>query len=250
MLTSSAFALPILKITWTPIAERYVYMASAPFVMGVTLLYVNYFNRYLSTRSATLAIAAILGSAAFVTVQRNIIWQDNFTLYEDTVKKSPDFGVIRNEYAVALRGRGRVEEADKIMLANTVDDFQPSSLNNILILVNKGDLSEARLQLLERLKKKTDYDLLAYELLLKIDELRRVKAVGDSRQRAVDLEILADLKKLETLSGDPFYHYRTGKVQLLLGDKTSAKQSFAQAWQGAPQNSHYRDAARKLAERL
>jgi len=250
LLASAAFALPILKITWTPIAERYVYMASAPFCIGVTVLYIRYIARFVSARVTTLVVAAVLGSAAVVTAQRNIVWQDNLSLFADTLEKSPDFAAIKNEYAIALRERGRIEEADRIMLANTVDEFQPSSLNKIRIMVNQGKLEEARLMLLERLQTKTDYDLLAYELLLRIDEQRREKATADSIIRAVDQDILADFEKLIKISGDPFYHYRAGKVLLRLGDKAAAKQSFTKAWKGSPPTSHYHDAAGKLAERL
>lgn len=250
MLTSSAFALPILKITWTPIAERYVYMASAPFIIGVTFCYIKFASDRISARVTTLVVAAVLGSAAIVTAQRNIIWQDNLTLFEDTLKKSPDFGAIRNEYAIALRSHGRTAEADDIMLSNVVDEFQPSSLNKIKILVNQGKLEEARTMLQERLKNPSDYDQLSYELLLKIDEMRREKATRHSERNSIDKEILEDMKKLATMSGDPFYHYRIGIVQLRLSDQKSAKESFAKAWKGSSEKSHYHEAAKKLAERL
>jgi len=250
MLTSSAFLLPILKITWTPIAERYVYMASAPFLIGVTVLYIKYISDRLSARVTTLVVATVLGSAAIVTAQRNIIWQDNFTLFEDTMKKSPDFGAIINEYAVALRARGRVEEADKIMLSNVVDEFQPSSLNKIRIMVNQGKVAEARTMLLERLKKPSEYDNQSYELLLKIDEIRREKTTNEAEKQRIDREILNDLLKLVTITGDPFIHYRLGTIYLRLADKKSAKASFEQAYQNSSKNSHYHEAAKKLADRL
>jgi len=250
ILTSSAFALPVLKITWTPIAERYVYMALAPFLIGVTLLYIKYLSDKLSTRVSTLVVATVLGSAAIVTAERNIIWQDNFTLFEDTLRKSSDFGAIKNEYAIALRSRGRVAEADQIMLTNVVDEFQPSSLNIIRIMVNQGNLEEARMMLQERLKKPGDYDQLSYELLLKVDEMRREKATKDSEKKSIDREILADIQKLNSMSGDPFYHYRIGVVQLRLGEQKEAKLSFTKAWQGSSPNSHYHNAAKKLAEKL
>lgn len=250
MLTSSAFLLPILKITWTPIAERYVYIASAPFLIGVTVLYIKYFADRLSARVTTLVVAIVLGSAAIVTAQRNIIWQDNFTLFEDTMKKSPDFGAIKNEYAVALRARGRIEEADKIMLSNVVGEFQPSSLNKIIIMMNQGKLEEARTMLLDRLKKPSEYEILSYELLLKIDEIRREKTITKVEKQNVDRDILNDLLKLATMTGDPFYHYRLGTIYLRLSDKKSAKASFEIAYQNSPKNSHYHEAAKKLADRL
>jgi hypothetical protein len=250
MLTSSAFLLPVLKITWTPIAERYIYMASAPFLIGVTLLYIKYFADRFTYRVTTIIAAAVLGSATVVTAQRNIIWQDNFTLFEDTLKKSPEFGVIKNEYAIALRTRGRIEEADKIMLSNAVDEFQPSSLNKIIIIANHGKLDEARTILLGRQQKPSDYESMSHELLLKIDEMRREKAITEVEKQNIDRDILADLQKMATLTRDPFYQYRVGTIQLRLGDNISAKASFENAYQKSPKNSHYHEAAKKLAERL
>lgn len=250
MLTSSAFVLPILKITWTPIAERYVYMASAPFLISTTLMYSKHFSNLFSARASIVLVALILGCFAFATVKRNIIWQDNLTLFEDTLKKSPDFGVIKNEYAIALRDKGRIKEADSIMLSNTVDEFQPSSLNNIKVMANKGELKKARLLLLERLNKDSEYKNLSYELLLNIDELRRDKAKYDNEKALIDKDLINDLKALLLITEDPFYHYRLGKVQLRLDDKVSAKVSFTKAWQGASPKSHYREAAKKLSERL
>jgi len=52
------------------------------------------------------------------------------------------------------------------------------------------------------------------------------------------------------MTGDPFYHYRIGMVQLRLNRRDAAKDAFTKAWQKAPPNSHYREAAKKLAEKL
>ncbi|MDD2899686.1 MAG: hypothetical protein PHI31_13355 [Desulfuromonadaceae bacterium] len=250
MLTSPAFILPILKITWTPIAERYIYMASAPFLIGSSLLYLKYITEKLTSKISVLLISVVLGIAAVVTVQRNIVWQDNFTLFADTVKKSPDFGAIKNEYAIALRARGSIDEADNIVRLNVVDEFQPSSLNKIKIMVNNGDLDEARLLLLNRLDKPCDYRQLLYELLLKIDEKRREKSTAAEECKKIDRDILQDLEELVSITGDPFYYYRVGVVQLRLADKKSAKESFKKAYQNSSRNSHYHEAAKTIFDKL
>ncbi len=251
ILTSSSFILPIIKITWTPYAERYLYIASAPFIIGGTLIFLKYFKQAVSTRLTTLLIATLLVWATVVTAQRSIIWQDNYTLYKDTMEKSPGFGIIVNEYALALRERGENDEADKIMLSNKVEEFQQSaSLNNIRVLANIGKLTYARTLLMQRIDKGADNNVVMLELLLFIDESRRIKAIKLPEQQEIDLEILGTMQKLVTLTNDPFYYYRMGRIQLRLNDRTAAKSSFFKAWQTAPLNSHYRDAAKKLAERL
>lgn len=247
---SSAFIPPILKITWAPFAERYIYIAAAPFIMAVALFFLKYVNRSVPAWLTTIVTASLLGGASLVTAERNVIWQDNYTLFKDTMEKSPQFGPVINEYALALRERGEFGEADRIMLSNRVDEFQVSSLNRIRVLTEHGELSQARSLLMERINRGSEYNKEMLELLVTIDELRRANAVTKGAQHSIDRQILDTFQKLKALTGDPFISYRMGKVYLAIGDRLSAKRSFTQAWQGSPKESHYHDAARKLAERL
>jgi len=47
-----------------------------------------------------------------------------------------------------LINKGRKEEAYTLMLANSGDDFQPSSLNKAMVYLNQGKIDEARTVLL------------------------------------------------------------------------------------------------------
>lgn len=246
-LVSPALILPLLKITWTPVAERYAYIASAPFVMALSLLFVRHLQPVLSPRLVTIGVFLLLVGASTATAQRNIIWQDNLTLFEDTVRKSPTFAAAKNELAIALNERGRKEEAHALLLANSGDDYQPATLNKVRVYMQQGKLEQAY-SLLQQYQQKTVTSE-TLELQNKLNELR-LKQAQPEQQQAIWAEMLATLQKLQVMTGDPFYHYRIGQVQLRLGEKSAAKESFAKAYQGAPPNSHYREAARKLAERL
>jgi len=114
-------------------------MASAPFVLACLLLFMQRYYQQLSARLVTGLVVLILVSAGVVTAQRNVVWQDNLTLFEDTVKKSPGFAAARNELAIALNSKGRKEEAYTLLLANSVDDFQPSSLNKAMVYLNQAN---------------------------------------------------------------------------------------------------------------
>ena len=62
---------------------------------------------------------------------------------------------------------------------------------------------------------------------------------------------MADLyMKLHARSGDPLYLYKSGQMYLFMGKKAEARQSFAKAYEAAPENAFYRVAAGKLAEKL
>lgn len=249
-LISPASMLPLLKITWTPVAERYVYIASALFILASMLFVVNITKGKLNKMIGTLVIIIILASSSIVTAQRNIIWQDNYSLFKDTVGKSPNFHPVKNELAYALLQRGESDAANTMFLSNGSDDYMPSSLNKIRVYVNQGKFEYAHHKLLEFKKRGALDSKELLELLNYINERRWEHAISIRQRQAIDLEILATEQKLLVITGDPFYHYLIGKVQLRLGDNIAAKQSFSKAWCYSPARSHYREAARKLAERL
>jgi tetratricopeptide (TPR) repeat protein len=246
-LVSPALILPLLKITWTPVAERYAYIAAAPFVLALSLLFVGYLQPHLSPRLVTIGIFLLLAGAGTATAQRNLVWQDNLTLFEDTVRKSPTFAAAKNELAIALNERGRKEEAHALLLANSGDDYQPSTLNKVRVYLNQGKLEQAHILLLQYQQKTQTFESL--ELQNKLNEVR-LKEAQPEHQQDIWREMLAALQQLLQMTGDQFYHYRIGQVQLRLGEKAAAKQSFATAYKNSSPTSHYHEAARKLAERL
>lgn len=249
-LTLSALMVPFLSITWTPFAERYVYIASAPFVIGMVSMVGSLHFRGRVPPKIVLLPVLLIAVCAGLTFQRNLVWQDNLTLFQDTVRKSPQFGAAWNELALALQMQGRMAEADKIISSVAVSEFQPSSLNHIRMLVSHGKLDEARHLLLDRLTRPSEYESSIWELLIEVNELRRSKEIAESARREINQEILAGMQKLLSLTGDPFYYYRIGKVQIMLDDRTSAAASFEKAWALSPPTAHYHDAAAKLARKM
>lgn len=240
-----SLVLPLLKVTWTPIAERYAYIASAPFLIAVSLCYIKYVHAFIPSKPVIFIVVILLISVGVITNQRNLIWQDNLTLFEDTVKKSPGFAAAKNELAIALYERGRISEANKLLLANRGDDFQPSFLNKAKVFINKGDLNEAKKLLITRV----DKDISSLVLLIKVLDLQR-ETTDEAGKIVIDRDLLQYLQQALNSTGDSFYHYRVGQVQMRLAQRDAAKESFKKAWQGSSPNSHYHDAAKKLAERL
>ncbi|QEM68191.1 hypothetical protein FO488_08465 [Geobacter sp. FeAm09] len=249
-LVSPAFLLPLLKITWTPVAERYVYIASAPLLIALSILFVRYLQAHLPASAMVFFVTVLLSCAGFVTVKRTFIWQDNLSLFEDTVRKSPDFSAAKNELAIALSDRGRIEEANKLLLANSGNDAQPSSINKIKVFVNDGKFEEAYRLMGERKSRGAKEDKDSLDLLYLIDAQRLKSSKNDRQSREIRQEMLVILEKLHSLSGDSVYFYRIGQIQLRLGNKLAAKQSFKSAWQNSLPNCYYYEAAKKLAERL
>jgi Flp pilus assembly protein TadD len=115
---SLLFAVPLLPVLYIPglgentFAERYLYLPSVGFVV-LLALFLEWIERGMPKGAMVTPIIsmAIIGAYAFGTIDRNIVWRDNYTLFSDTVRKSPDGAVPRNNLGYALETRGRIDEA-------------------------------------------------------------------------------------------------------------------------------------------
>lgn len=66
-----------------------------------------------STRIYMILCCIISSVFIMLTVKRNPVWRDEYSLWTDTVKKSPGKARVHYNYAVALYGKGNTEEALK-----------------------------------------------------------------------------------------------------------------------------------------
>ena len=109
-LACSALIVALSPVAWTPIAERYMYVPSGPFLLGVVFWVGPWFLGRRRQKPAAIAVSVIFIVWAATTLWRCYIWEDNLRLYQDTVEKSPDFAPAKNELANALAERGRRAE--------------------------------------------------------------------------------------------------------------------------------------------
>ncbi len=93
-------------------AERYLYLPSFGFVMLIALLFAlaKEQNRKAARVSAVI-LTLLLSIYSFGTITRNNVWKNEYTLFADTVRKSPQSVVPRLEYGNALLARSRFDEA-------------------------------------------------------------------------------------------------------------------------------------------
>lgn len=248
----SAMMIPVLRMTWTPIAERYMYLPSAFFLLATTLLVDRRIALYPRKNIVIVCVVAICVVAAYGTASRNLVWQDNLTLYQDTVRKSPDFIPAQNELANALVGHGRLDEARAILnsmeLSDDLNNVQIGHVNRAMMLTEQGDFEGARCFLKKVLEKPGRHKVMILGKLIKVYDKELMVVGKDSGKLLSDMAPL--LEQLRTLTGDPFYSYRLGLVYLQLHDNAKARSAFLDAAKRAPVNAHYRDAARRLAEKF
>lgn len=249
---SPSFLLAVSEMSWTPVAERYLYMPSACFAIWIVLEGSRLVqHRILRTPLLLVgAIGLLLTGSAYATVSRNILWQDNAALFADTSKKSPNFGVARNDLGVALLKQGKREEAYKIFKSGGVGNFQMASLNVAQVLIAERKFDEAHKLLIERHKEHTRYDAKVLELLVQVLEVERQKAKTRTERRALSRELSEVIREQYQTTGNPFYQYRLGLTHLSLDNRSSAYRCFSSAKAAAPPSAHYRPAAARLAQQF
>ncbi len=252
------FFLPALPVAmsiieaWTPLGERYLYISS----FGACFLVVIMIERIPWKKElANSLMALLLSTAAFITVNRNIVWQNNFTLFEDTVKKSPESATARNEYAIALFNIGRTHDALEqfnisATLAGKIKYRELPSLNAIEMEIsrnsNPGGISKDYLGLLETVPEASTEIRRKFVRFLNSQVIREK---DPAKVKALYKEMLSQTEKLFSVERNGFYAYRLGQLHLALGEKEEAVEYFKKAVELSP-NDFFSDPARKLIARL
>jgi len=249
---ASALMIPLLRVAWTPLAERYMYIPSAFFLLG--LVFAGYrwaarvcYSRYITAVVGCLAIVAIFGTSS-----RTLIWQDNLALFRDTMEKSPDFLPAQNEYAHALYEQGKKQEAaamyKSIKVTKHIINYQYGYMNKAMVLAREGDYDGARKILRETLAEPGKQEVEIIQRILKLNELEVKKGLAEKGEFYGENVVL--LTRLRTITGDPFYFYRLGQEHLFHGDNVKACEAFKEVVARAPQKMYYRAAAEKLLKNI
>ena len=117
-----------------PIAERYLYLPLVGFCMVIAILFNKVPGRPDLVQSKTIArlkYAILIGLLIFysmVTVARNPVWKDNFSVWANTVEKSPDNPIVHGGLGLAYQERGFLDEA--IRAFKTAIELGPNMAKN------------------------------------------------------------------------------------------------------------------------
>jgi hypothetical protein len=249
---SSALMVPLIKQTWTPLAERYMYIPSAFFIMGLTFAVFRWEKRVRYQPIITGLLTLIAGIAIYGTVSRAILWQDNLAFYQDTLRKSPDFVPAKNELANALYAEGKTKQANAIITSMPLPEdllnrqYGLSSKANVLL--NSGDFAGARALMKQALSNPGKHEVEILNKLLLIDRLQ-LMAKKTTIEELYPGSVKA-LTRLIELTGDPFYSYRLGIIHMQMDERRKALMAFDTVVRTAPPAAYYRKPAEKLAKEL
>jgi len=102
----------IKAISWKPFAERYLYLPSVGFVF-LTAIFLSWANEKLPRAARSITIVFIILAALYSlgTINRNKVWKDQFNLWSDTVRKSPDSAEAHNNLGNEYAAQGRMDSA-------------------------------------------------------------------------------------------------------------------------------------------
>jgi len=198
----------------------------------------------------TVLLAIFLIGATVSIFQRTQVWQDNVTLFEDTLTKSPQFKMARYELAMALASRGDKQQSVELLRDLDLPDFQVASLNKASVWINQGEYAQARNYLVKRLDNPGAYRRIILERLVKVLQIMIDHAETSAEKSALQDEALGYLDNLWTMTKEPFYLYRLGRMQMMMGNAEAARLAFAEAYKLFPEGSMYKAPAGKLSESL
>jgi tetratricopeptide (TPR) repeat protein len=125
----------ISRFAATPLAERYLYIPSAGYCLLVGYLLLQLGNRIKAQKISWLMGFLIIIAYLFFTIERQGVWKDNLSFWEDASKRSPHQFITHLNYGVALKEAGRKDEA--------IREFQTAIENDTIRSSKRGKAKTA-----------------------------------------------------------------------------------------------------------
>ena len=127
-------------------AERYLYLPSFGFVLLSALLVTwAQIKKQNLAKAMTVITVSLICLYSIGTINRNAIWKDNYSLWLDTVRKSPDGDIPHGSLGYALLEKGQIDEAiSELQIALSLNpDFAEAHNNLGVAYRRKGLIDEA-----------------------------------------------------------------------------------------------------------
>jgi tetratricopeptide (TPR) repeat protein len=152
-LALAIIALPLLPVLYIPalgentLAERYLYLPSVGFVLLVGILVARLVARRAGALPVAVGAMAVIAAVyAGLTVSRNRVWRDDYSLWTQTVMDSPDSAAAWSDLGAALAERGETGRAiEAYQTALRISPELVRSRNNLGVAygdAGRADLAE------------------------------------------------------------------------------------------------------------
>lgn len=256
--TLPAFPFAFGTIAWTGYAERYIYVASAFWSIAATLTV----GKTLSglgipapvKKVSYSCLVMLLMLMAYITWQRNIVWQTNLGLMADTVKQSPRQKELRGMYMLAFIREGDLKSArEQYRIASSlrgVKYAEQYDLNMAGIAAAEGNMAEAEELLQTVLNSTRGKSVKALQFYIKFLENEIKSEKNPKQKRLIQDKVLLLYSKLYELNHDPFILYRTGQIYISRNELPKAIMAFEKANKSYPPGNIYGDNSAKIVQKL
>jgi len=178
-------AVPLLPVLYIPalgdnaFTDRYLYLPSVGYVL-LLALFLSWAREKFprAAGSITIAFIGIFGLYAVGTITRNNVWQNNVSLWSDTVRKSPDSAQAHTSLGNAYASQGQWDKAiGEFQMALRLDPDSAEFHNNLgTAYASQGRLDMAVAEFQTALRLKPDWAEVhnnlgfAYKLQGRLDE--------------------------------------------------------------------------------
>ena len=240
------------QIAWTPFAERYLYLPSAFFALGLAASIRSGSNRLRGSVFA--GVILVLAGFAGISLQRSMLWHDKLAFMQDAISKSPGFGTLYNELGGILLKDDETERAADAFA--TAERLNKRASMHLLIKANlmgvefaKGNYSGVRERFYQTFKEKKEAPADFLQLLQQADG-RRMTSLSGQEKILLAKDLLETLDLLNRKRYDPFWLYRSGQLSLSIGDEAKAAEFFSRSLKAAPADAHYRKATEIYLRKL
>lgn len=247
-----AILVAVKQIAWTPFAERYLYLPTAFFALGMVGIIEIWQQKHGVLLPSFLAL--LLCGSAFGSYQRNLLWNDPLSFFQDAVIKSPKFGSVYHSLGGVLLQKGEIDRAaeafataDILNQRDSMRDLIKSSIMGTMLA--KGEYLGARTYFFKLFKEKRAASVDFIKLLYAADN-KRFESIEKEGQIQLAFDLLETLELLQLKNPDPFWLYRSGQLSLIIGNTNQAAYFFRSAYAAAPLDAHYKTAAKTYLLRL
>ncbi|HWR58172.1 MAG TPA: tetratricopeptide repeat protein, partial [Thermodesulfovibrionales bacterium] len=164
--SACCLVLPLLPVLYIPgvgentFAERYLYLPSFGLAILCALLISALRNNTRGWGAGFTGVCLVLTGVCFVaTAYRNAVWKDDYSLFQDTVRKSPDGALPHNNLGVAYRDKGMIDKAvEQYQIALRIKPDYVEAHNNLgVVYRDKGMIDKAIDQYQIALRLRPDY---------------------------------------------------------------------------------------------
>ena len=249
-LIAPAFTIAMGQIAWMPYAERYLYLPSIFVTLAAGLFAAKHIAPKMPATIGKIALGGIITLFAVTTFQRNLLWQTNLALLEDTAIQSDGNRTILALHSSALLSSDQPEKALAVAqraAATPMLGYNPDA-DNLMgeSLFRLGRTEEALVAYARAYQRSKKDSQSALEGMIEIHTAYIYQHPQDistaGHLLALEEAGLALFKK----NKDPMTLYQLGKAFHAAGKTKKAREYWKQALSHMPPDHEYRPFAAKL----